>query len=154
MPSRERSRSIWRRDNEPQNMATKAGALVVEGLSNLGGRTRESDRSSEGRREGMEDVGGCWCRGASHPSLCRFESRNVDMSRINDLDDVKQWIAEHRGRIDTYWQHQHRFNDSMEARIHEVTSRLTAIEKKLIFVSGMAAALGGTIGTLISRLMT
>ena len=79
-------------------------------------------------------------------------------ARLETLDDVKQWIAEHDGRIDAYWEAQHCYKKRIEAeaRVHyvQVENRLSAVERRVIYLSGLAAGVGALIGTFVSGVLT
>ncbi len=70
------------------------------------------------------------------------------MPRLETLDDVKMWIAEHDGRITAWWDQQHKWNGNMDLKCEAMNKRLTAVEKRVIFFSGFAAAVGALIGNL------
>lgn len=76
--------------------------------------------------------------------------------RVETLEDVKQWIAAHDGKIDAYWEAQHKWNDDKERELkvdrkemREALSsfarRLVGVEKKLIWMVAAcaSAAFGG-----------
>jgi len=62
---------------------------------------------------------------------------------------VKTWIAEHDGRINAYWEAQHDWNARQETAIRDLTSRLQAVEKRVIWLSAIAAGGGGVLGNLL-----
>ena len=68
---------------------------------------------------------------------------------ITSLDDVKTWIAEHDGRIDAYWDAQFRLNSKMEDKLAEVNVRLNAVEKRIAWIAGGAAAVGALAGSML-----
>ncbi len=74
--------------------------------------------------------------------------------RPQNLEDVKAWIAEHDGRIDAYWKAQHRLNDRTEARFAAFGLRLEAVERRVLWISGAAATLGGVLGGLLPKVWT
>jgi len=65
--------------------------------------------------------------------------------------DCIRATSEHRGRSEAKWEYQDKFNIHMESLIHAVMNRMTALEKKVIFFSGVAAALGSGIGAAIAN---
>ena len=71
--------------------------------------------------------------------------------RIETLEDVKIWIADHNGRIDAFWAHQHAWNEGVKKQLVSGERRLTALEKKVMYFSGAAAALGSVVGALLAK---
>lgn len=74
------------------------------------------------------------------------ELKAMRPEKIETLEDVRLWIADHDGRIDQLWQQQHRINDRTE-------SRVSALERRVIFWAGAAAAAGSILGPLLGRLV-
>lgn len=72
-------------------------------------------------------------------------------NRIESIEDIKIWIADHDGRIDAWWVQQHSWNKSMEGNTRSCETRLTALEKKVMYFSGASAAFGSVIGALIAN---
>jgi len=62
-------------------------------------------------------------------------------------------MAEHDGRVNAWWEAQRQWNASMEHDMVEHSRRLTALEKRIIFISGAAAAIGSLVGALMTGLM-
>jgi len=73
--------------------------------------------------------------------------------RIEDLDDVREWIAEHDGRIDAYWKAQFKLNDRNEEKMGAISHRLTIVERKVWQAAGFAAAAGSIVGAFLSGLI-
>jgi hypothetical protein len=73
----------------------------------------------------------------------------VRPDRVETLEDVKAWIADHDGRIDAWWDAQHQQNRDNEHWKRKIQERLTALEKRVVWISGMAAGSGAGIGTVI-----
>ena len=69
--------------------------------------------------------------------------------KVSNLEDVIHWIQDHDGRIDAYWEQQHKWNARIETQMGEVYTRLTAIEKRVVFFAGAAAAAGALIGNFV-----
>ncbi len=69
-------------------------------------------------------------------------------AEINDIDDVKRWIADHDGRINAYWAAQFKYNEKAEKRLDGYAVRLTGVEKKMFWIAGFAAAVGSVGGSL------
>ncbi len=68
--------------------------------------------------------------------------------RIEDLDDVKRWIAANDARAEERWKRQQDNNDRAEAFGH----RLSACERKVMWISGAAAAFGAILGAVGANL--
>ena len=66
-----------------------------------------------------------------------------------DLDDVKLWIADHDARIDAWWQEQKTWNVKFEKEVratqHGFDIRLSAVEKRMIYVAGFGAGVGSIL---------
>lgn len=69
-----------------------------------------------------------------------------------DLQAVLLWIAEHDGRIEAWWDQQHRWNLSFEKEVRlsqrELSTRLTSVERRMIYVAGIAAGAGSILFNL------
>lgn len=79
---------------------------------------------------------------------------------VESLDDVKSelqrqalWMAEHDGRINAYWEAQHKLNDVVAKKFHTFGLRLDALERRVLYMAGGASALGAVAGVLIARLI-
>ncbi len=66
---------------------------------------------------------------------------------------MEQWQAEHDGRINAWWEAQHGYNAKNDAMISEYQRRLTGLERKVIFFSGAASAIGAIAGALAGVLL-
>ena len=71
-----------------------------------------------------------------------------------DIQGILFWIAEHDGRIDAWWGQQHRWNHEFEKRVRQdmtvLSDRVSAVEKRVVFASGVAAAVGAIFGALLT----
>lgn len=74
--------------------------------------------------------------------------------RIEDLDDVKTWIAEHDGRNTAYWKAQHELNDKADDKLNVFDKRLMAVEKRVMWIAGVFAAVGAVAGTIFSQILS
>jgi hypothetical protein len=72
--------------------------------------------------------------------------------RIETIEDVRTWIAEHDGRNNAYWRQQHEWNGIADKKFSETDKRITAVEKRVIFWAGAAATLGALIGSGIGSI--
>lgn len=73
--------------------------------------------------------------------------------RVDSLEDVKVWIADHDGTTMAWWQAQREWNQRVDRKIADLNVRLTAAERRLIYVAGAASALGGSVGAAILRVL-
>ena len=64
-----------------------------------------------------------------------------------------RWMAEHDGRINAWWTQQREWNLKMEQKVDKHSLRLGALERKVLFISGAAAAIGSIVGALVSGFM-
>ena len=71
--------------------------------------------------------------------------------RLDDIEDIKQWIAGHDARCEESWCHQRSWNEKMDDRVDGVGQRVSAIERKVMFWAGAAAAGGGLVGTIVAK---
>jgi len=73
------------------------------------------------------------------------------MAEIDDrVRELEAWTREHDGRINAYWESQHKLNDQVELRFESAGRRLGALERKVMWLSGVAAALGAMLGNVIA----
>lgn len=73
------------------------------------------------------------------------------MTRPTTIEELALWAAEHDGRETALWESQHELNALTEKRAHAFAVRLGALERKVTWIAGFAAAVGGVIGTLASK---
>ena len=62
---------------------------------------------------------------------------------IKSLEDAKLWAAEHDGRIYAWWDTQHKFNK-------DINARLSAMEKRVIYIAGAAAGVMAFAGNALA----
>ena len=66
-----------------------------------------------------------------------------------DVQGITVWIAEHDGRIDAWWDEQKRWNLAFEKEVrtqhHGFELRLSAVEKRMIYVAGFGAGIGSLL---------
>jgi len=95
----------------------------------------------------------------------------VSARRLEDLEDVKAWINEHDGRISAWWDEQRRINAHVDARcdratcsgreltkeiharVDTVSARLGALERRVIWLTAVAACGGGLGGSWLAKLL-
>ena len=75
------------------------------------------------------------------------------MPKIESINDVVVWIAEHDGRNNAYWEAQAQFNIKQEKKIAELDNRLTALEKKVMWVAGVASTVGAGGGATLASIL-
>ena len=71
------------------------------------------------------------------------------MSKIETMDDVKQWIARHDGRDDVQWTAQTSFNSDCAHDRRTLHSRVSALERRVMWIAGAASASGALIGSFL-----
>jgi len=59
----------------------------------------------------------------------------------------EKWV----GKVDTTLEFQRDWNSKAEDRFIVVENRLTALEKKVMWIAGVCAAIGAGFGTVISK---
>jgi putative NADH-flavin reductase len=69
--------------------------------------------------------------------------------RIEDLEDVKTWIASHDARINAWWESQHELNTKVEGCMKDLETKVSALEKKVMWIAGAASALGAVVGNIV-----
>ncbi len=74
------------------------------------------------------------------------------ISKVTDLEGMKLWAAEHDGRIDEKWAKQEAQNERCLREFDVMIRRMTAIEKKVMWISGVFAGVGSLLGTLLTRI--
>lgn len=75
------------------------------------------------------------------------------MPESREHPETVRWQAEHDGRINAWWEAQRAWNMKVDTKLHTLSVKLTALEKKIIFVSGAAAAIGSVLGALITGII-
>lgn len=68
--------------------------------------------------------------------------------------ELARWQAEHDGRINAWWKQQFRTNHGVDEKFRGVFERLVAVERKVIWASGFAAAIGAGLGVFGTFLLT
>lgn len=80
----------------------------------------------------------------------------TEEERITVLEKWKsardRWEAEHDGRTNAWWDAQHTWNEKADHMHSTINARLSAIERKIMWVTGFAAALGAVAGNILSNL--
>jgi len=83
-------------------------------------------------------------------------------TKLDTIDDIKMWIADHDGRIDAYWEAQFKLNDKTEGKFVTFGDntegkfaayglRLAAVERRVMWFAGVAAGIGSVVGGLLTK---
>lgn len=95
-------------------------------------------------------------------SLAAAPQVPTDMADTDErLGQVEKWIAGHEARCTIQWEHQGQWNqdretelkglrEMIESKFDAVFKRLSAIDKRLAWFTGLAAAAGSTVGALLT----
>jgi len=70
----------------------------------------------------------------------------MDASRIETLEDCKLWIAAHDAGCEIRQVEHDKQLDRIDGRLLDHENRLTAVERRVVYFSGIAAALGAAMG--------
>lgn len=73
------------------------------------------------------------------------------MRKIETIEDAREWIAAHDAKIDALWDEQRRFNEGTTRKFSDAFRRLSALEHRVMWLAGAAAAGGAVLGALIPR---
>lgn len=72
---------------------------------------------------------------------------------MDNLEDVKMWIAAHDGRISAYWEAQFKLNQDIKDDISNLRTRVSSLERKVIYICAIASASGAGIGNVVLNLL-
>lgn len=75
------------------------------------------------------------------------------VERVKTLEDVKVWVADHDATSAAWWQSQREWNERVDKKIADLNVRLTAAERRLIYVAGAASAVGGSLGAGVLQVL-
>jgi len=76
------------------------------------------------------------------------------MADMDTMEGLRNWAIEHAARTDERWKMQDVFNKHCEKDHVEIRKRMTAVEKKVIWFSGGAAAFGTILATLATKVFS
>lgn len=62
------------------------------------------------------------------------------------LEEVSLWIAEHDGRIEAWWEAQHKWNAVVEGEIASLQQTVHNLEKRVAYFAGGGAVVGAFLG--------
>jgi hypothetical protein len=68
--------------------------------------------------------------------------------KLDSLDDVKHSVIGHHAADKIRWENQKAWNQVFELKVDHLDQRLTSMEKRVMWFSGAAAAIGALLGTL------
>jgi hypothetical protein len=74
---------------------------------------------------------------------------SVDAAEITNLESARMWALEHDTIIQGWWEAQHEWNARIDNKLKIIANRMTSVERRNIFLAGMASALG-IIGTTVA----
>lgn len=69
------------------------------------------------------------------------------MPQLKTIEDVRVWVASHSARQEAACE----ARAAVAVRVEKLEIRVTALEKRVMFASGMAAAAGALLGTFLER---
>lgn len=69
----------------------------------------------------------------------------------SDVKALELWRAEHSGRNSVQWEQQMMWNARMETAHGHLLTRMSTVEKKVVWWAGFAACLGTLLGFLITK---
>lgn len=76
------------------------------------------------------------------------------LARIKALEGrcgkQERWASEHDGRVNAYWEAQHSRNDTDDVWKITIVARVSAIERRIMWIAGVASAIGALGGSLLS----
>lgn len=74
-------------------------------------------------------------------------------NNLKDLADVIAWAHRLQGRVSTLWETQHETNERVEDRLNDHSTRLRALEARVMWYAGAAAMIGAALGGMLGRLI-
>ena len=94
---------------------------------------------------------------AEEPRLLPEAGEHMDQERelraIHDrLNELDRWAARFDGEHTERWRQQRDTNVSVGKSIRDLTTRISAIERKIAVVAGVAAASGTMVGQVLVRM--
>ena len=95
--------------------------------------------------------------GEFRPCAChgRLEPIERDLDDIRSkVDQSRLWISAHEARCTERWASQEKHNVEIAKSLRDVFRRLTDLDKRVMWISGAAAAAGGGLGAIISRVLS
>lgn len=69
-------------------------------------------------------------------------------------DELDRREAFARGEHSARWEEQRRVNETVQERLRRHDNLLSALERRVIFISGGASAVGAILGPWVSQLFT
>jgi len=62
------------------------------------------------------------------------------------ITSLELYRASHEGKITAWWESQFSWNSKKEREDHTRDTRLTAVEKRVVWLAGLAAGVGAYVG--------
>jgi hypothetical protein len=75
---------------------------------------------------------------------------SLDLERLRNLELAQ---AEQTGRGEERWEGQKRLNEQLADTLTNHERRLVALEKRVMYFSGVSAALGASLGGIVSKFL-
>ena len=75
---------------------------------------------------------------------------DTKIEKLDDCEDVRAWAHRHQAEVGVEWNQQHLWNRRVEKQLHELTRRITALEKRVVGLAALAAGAGGVIGQVLA----
>ena len=69
------------------------------------------------------------------------------LDKIDDLEDVRQWIYGYDARSEEWWDYQDKHNESLDQKLSSINMRLSALERRVIWISAVFSAGGAASGS-------
>lgn len=79
-------------------------------------------------------------------------NQHPNSAKIESIEDVRIWAVDRDATSGPRWRNQWRCNDEYEAEMNLLNGRVSAMEGKILWLAGFAAALGGLVGALVPKL--
>ena len=72
--------------------------------------------------------------------------------RVNTLDDVRVWIANHGGEIDEKWKTQEELNRAVNEAFNKLFEKVDALSMKIAYATGAAMLLGAIVALAVQSI--
>lgn len=66
------------------------------------------------------------------------------------VDELRQWKSEHSTGCQRDWAYQHDWNRETDLSLHDLNTRVRAIENKLLLAQGISSGIGALCGSGIA----
>jgi len=68
---------------------------------------------------------------------------------IRDIDDVREWAARMEATSEARWNENWRWKQTVDVRYAKLETKIEAMERRVTYLAGFAAAIGAIGGTAI-----